>query len=203
MTLLSDIETIKTDIASVLKVGTDQVPLSQKELLVYGILVLLLNRSSEGGTGGVVDNQALATAIANALETKTLTVAGDSVNESALASAIAANTQPVNQISNAVTGSITFTGNVNSNTFSISNRLALIVIPAISATPTLTLQVSLDGGTTWGSTSVTTATNATTPTVLESDSLARVSGAIGLVNAFRFLSSTAITATLAIRSVVQ
>lgn len=227
MTLLSDIETIKSDIAAVLKIGADQVPLSQKELLVYGILVLLLNRSSEGGAGGVaVNNEALAAAIADALKTITqpvsavslplptgaatsikqpaIGVAGtpsaDVITVQGIANGIA---QPVNQQSNAVTATTAFSSSPTSSTFAIANRLALIVIPIITGAPTLTLQVSLDGGTTWASTSVTATTSASNPTIIEADSLAKVSGAFGLANAFRFTSGTSITATLSIRSIIQ
>lgn len=98
MPLLQSIETVKEDIAGVLQVGSEQVPLSQKELLLFGILRLILG--GLGGTGGgggsvSIDNEALAGAIANALELKTLTVSGDTVNETVLAAAIAANTQPI------------------------------------------------------------------------------------------------------------
>lgn len=97
MPLLDTIETVKEDIAGVLRIGSEQVALSQKELLLFGLLRLILG--GIGGTGGdgsvSIDNEALAGAIANALELKTLTVAGDTVNETVLANAIAANTQPI------------------------------------------------------------------------------------------------------------
>lgn len=51
MTLLADIESIKNDIAGVLQVGTEQVPLSQKELLLFGMLRLLLNGGVNEGNG--------------------------------------------------------------------------------------------------------------------------------------------------------
>jgi hypothetical protein len=112
-------------------------------------------------------------------------------------------TQPVAQISNAATTTTAFTAATTSSAFSIVNRLALITCPIITGAPTLTLQVSLDGGTTWVNTTVTLASSATLSTVIEADSLARVSGALGLANAFRFSSTASITATLNVRSVTQ
>ena len=93
MTLLQDIESVKNDIGGVLTIGLEKVALSQKELLLFGLLRLILGNA--GGGSVSIDNAALAGAIANALELKTLTVTGDAVNETALAAAIAANTQPV------------------------------------------------------------------------------------------------------------
>lgn len=94
-----------------------------------------------------------------------------------------------------------FTGGTTSSTFAIANRLALIQVPIIGSAPTLTLQVSLNAGTTWVDTSITVATSATVPKLIEADALAKVSGAFGLVNAFRFSSGASITATLLIRSI--
>lgn len=105
--------------------------------------------------------------------------------------------------SNPVTGTITFSSSVNSTVFTIVNRLAIIVCPTIASAPTLTLQVSLDGGVTWANSSVTLTTSAALATVLEADSLAKLSGAFGLSGAFRLNSSASITSTLNLRSVVQ
>lgn len=109
----------------------------------------------------------------------------------------------INQITNATTGTITFTSSTTSSTFTITNRLALIVVPIIATAPTLTLQVTLDGGTTWVNTSVTVTASASAAQTLEADSLAKVSGAFGLSNAFRFNSTASLTATLNLRSIVQ
>jgi hypothetical protein len=112
-------------------------------------------------------------------------------------------TVSVNQSNNAATTTIGFTTSTTSATFTIANRLALIVVPAIGGTPTLTLQLSLDSGATWVNTSVTLTADATLPKVIEADSLAKVSGAFGLANAFRFNSTASITATLNLRSITQ
>lgn len=225
---------------------TSTVSVSQTELLMLCLLRLVA-----AGGGGAIDNDALAEAIADKIALKTLQVSGDSVNESALAGAIAsalvgvtqpisaaslplpsgaatsakqpalgtagtpstdvitvqgiANgvAQPVNQSSNVATTTVEFTALTTSAAFAIANRLALIVIPVISSAPTLTLQVSLDGGTTWVSTSVAVTASASSATAIEADSLAKVSGAFGLTNAFRFSSSSSITATLNVRSITQ
>lgn len=110
----------------------------------------------------------------------------------------------VNQESKTATTTTTFASSTTSSFFAIANRLALIVCPAIAGAPTLTLQVTLDEGATWANTSVTLATSATLAKIIEADSLAKVSGAFGLTNAFRFSSNASITsATLNIRSIVQ
>lgn len=110
----------------------------------------------------------------------------------------------ITQSSNAITTTSTFSSSTTSTTFTIANRLALIVCPAITGAPTLTLQVTLDGGTTWINTSVTLSTDASLPKAIEADSLAKLSGAFGLTNAFRFNSSASISsATLNIRSILQ
>jgi hypothetical protein len=110
----------------------------------------------------------------------------------------------INQQSNATTTTATFTSSTTSSTFTIANRLAIIVCPIVTGAPTLTLQVTLDSGTTWVSTSVALTSSATVATVIEADLLAKLSGAFGLTNAFRFSSSASITsATLNVRSIVQ
>jgi hypothetical protein len=110
----------------------------------------------------------------------------------------------INQQSNATTTTTTFTSSTTSSPFTIANRLAIIVCPIVTGAPTLTLQVTLDSGTTWVSTSVALTSSATVATVIEADLLAKLSGAFGLTNAFRFSSSASITsATLNIRSIVQ
>lgn len=111
-------------------------------------------------------------------------------------------TLTVNQVSNATVSTITFNSSTTSSTFTIANRLALIICPAISGTPTLTLQVSLDGST-WVNTSISIITDVTNAKTIEADLLAKVAGAFGLVNAFRFSSSTSITASLNLRSIIQ
>jgi hypothetical protein len=103
----------------------------------------------------------------------------------------------------AETASVKFSASATSATFAITNRLAMIQIPAISGAPTLTLQVSLDAGTTWADTSVSVASSATVSKLIEADALARVSGAFGLANAFRLSSGSSITATLLVRSIAQ
>lgn len=106
-------------------------------------------------------------------------------------------------VSPPVTTNIVFSGSATSSTFAIANRLAIIVCPAISGAPTLTLQVTLDNGITWVDTSVTLSASAGSPKTLEADSLAKVSGAFGLTNAFRFTSTSSISATLIVRSITQ
>lgn len=110
----------------------------------------------------------------------------------------------INQISSTATVNITFSNSTTSSTFTIANRLAIVTIPAVTNAPSLVLQVSLDSGATWVNTTVNITTNASNAVVLEADSLAKLSGAFGLSNAFRFNSNLSITsATLILRSIVQ
>lgn len=109
----------------------------------------------------------------------------------------------INQIANTATANITFTASTTSSTFTITNRLALIVIPVIASAPTLTLQVTLDGGTTWVNSSVFVIASASIAQTLEADSLSKLSGAFGLSSAFRFNSTASITATCNLRSITQ
>lgn len=111
-------------------------------------------------------------------------------------------TQLINQVSNAVIVNIPFEDSDTSSNFTIANRLALIVCPAITGNPVLTLQVSLNG-TDWVNTSITITASEDNAKTLEADELAKISGAFGLNNAFRFISSSTITATLILRSITQ
>jgi len=111
--------------------------------------------------------------------------------------------QNVDQSRNLVSATITFPAGTTSNTFTIDNRLAIIFCPPITGAPTLTLQVSFDG-TNWANTSVALLADASNWKLIEADSLAKVSGAFGLTNAFRFISSVSITAvTLRVRSITK
>lgn len=105
--------------------------------------------------------------------------------------------------SNATVANIVFSNSTNSAPFTIANRLVLIVVPAIIGAPTLTLQVSLDNGNNWTNTSIALVTDASISKTIEADTLAKVSGAFGLTNAFRFKSTSSINATLSVRSISQ
>lgn len=93
----------------------------------------------------------------------------------------------------------TFSASTTSATFTISQKFAAAIIPVISGAPTITVQVTLDSGTTWVDTSVQIVSSASVPTIIECDSFARLTAFTAVSNAFRFKSSSSITATISIR----
>lgn len=92
---------------------------------------------------------------------------------------------------------ITFSASDISSTFTMSEKFLLAVFPPITGAPTIKVQVSLDG-TNWADSSISLVTSASTYTLLESDSFARLAGVIAKGNALRFNSSSSITTTIKI-----
>lgn len=95
--------------------------------------------------------------------------------------------------------SISFANSVNSGTFGIYDKYVGAIFPVLASAPTITLQITFDAGVTWADTNVVTPTSATVPTFIDSDAFLRIIAGINLANAYRFKSSTAITATINMR----
>lgn len=195
--------TNKLSIDSTGQIGISNFP-STQAVSIATLPSLTTGTNTIGSINNILGTISLPTGAATSAKQPSIGTAGSASTDVITVQGITNGTAiNINQITNATTGTITFTASTTSSTFTITNRLALIIIPVIASAPTLTLQVSLDGGTTWVNTSITVTASASAAQTLEADSLAKVSGAFGLTNGFRFSSTESITATLNLRSIVQ